>query len=331
MVQGHPTGLFKVRHRNLPGARTSLTHGGRFLAAVLLCSALAACSGGPSGGTSGGESTSGASFSPPSEVVTSPFDPAGATSANDASIDTSHVSQGYVAAEATGTSRLKLEVSTGDTKYYYDLPNDGTPIAAPINMGNGSYLFRVMRNTTGNQYVEILATKADVQLENDFDPYLRPNVFVNYGPDSACVAKARELTQGAANKGDAVKAICEFVVQNVSYDYDKAKQLENAKGYVPDPDETLSTGKGICFDYASLGAAMLRSQGIPAQVVTGNVSPNDIYHAWIMVNIDGTWKSAQFSVDQNTWSRVDLTFAATSGDDQSLVGDGDTYTTRYTY
>ena len=48
-----------------------------------------------------------------------------------------------------------------------------------------------------------------------------------------------------------------------------------------------------------------------------------------MVHIDGTWKSAQFSVKQNTWSRIDLTFAASG--DNSNVGDGKDYTDRYVY
>lgn len=86
---------------------------------------------------------------------------------------------------------------------------------------------------------------------------------------------------------------------------------------------------GICFDYASLGAAMLRSVGIPARIVTGYVSPNDFYHAWIMVYIDGTWHTVQFSVNPGEWSRVDLTFASTGGG--SYVGDGVGYQDRYVY
>lgn len=119
------------------------------------------------------------------------------------------------------------------------------------------------------------------------------------------------------------------MVDNVSYDNDKASKLKQATGYVPNPDKTLTSKKGICFDYASLGAAMLRSVGIPTKIVTGYVSPDQIYHAWIMVYIDGTWKNAQFSVDKNTWSRVDLTFAA-DGDNKD-VGDGKEYTDRYVY
>ena len=48
-----------------------------------------------------------------------------------------------------------------------------------------------------------------------------------------------------------------------------------------------------------------------------------------MVKIDGTWQSARFSVSPNTWSRIDLTFAATGGG--ANVGDGESYTDRYVY
>lgn len=75
---------------------------------------------------------------------------------------------------------------------------------------------------------------------------------------------------------------------------------------------------------------MLRSVGIPAQIVTGYVSPDDFYHAWIMVYIDGTWHSIQFTVDPKTWSRVDLTLAATEGGN-AYVGDGISYRDRYVY
>ena len=45
--------------------------------------------------------------------------------------------------------------------------------------------------------------------------------------------------------------------------------------------------------------------------------------------LTGTWQSARFSVSPNTWSRIDLTFAATGGG--ANVGDGESYTDRYVY
>ena len=113
------------------------------------------------------------------------------------------------------------------------------------------------------------------------------------------------------------------------YDNAKAEQLSGKSGYIPNPDETLPTQKGICFDYASLGAAMLRSLGIPCQVITGYVSPDDVYHAWNMVYIDGEWISVEISIKPNSWTRVDLTFAASGA--ASTIGDGTSYTDRYTY
>ena len=303
------------------------------MAAVLLSMALAACGGGGNGGGGGGatsESTSGADFQAPSSVGSASFDEGSAVSQNDASIDISSVNEGIVMAHAKSASRLKLLVTNGDMSYNYDMPGDGKPITAPINMGNGAYTFAIMRNTGGSNYVEIASTTADVKLSSEYIPFTKPNVYCNYSDSSACVAKARELTADAKNVGDAVKAVCTYIVDNVDYDTDKAAKLKEVTGYVPNPDETFSTNKGICFDYASLGAAMLRSLGIPAKIVTGYVSPNDLYHAWLMVYIDGSWTSAQFSVNPQSWSRVDLTFAADSNND-SYVGDGVSYTDRYVY
>lgn len=312
----------------------------RCVAAIILSLVLVACGNDGGGATQGGTSvgttsgaadtTSGAAFQAPADVESPSFDATGAVSQNDGSIDVSRVNKGVVMAQATSASRLKLLVTCGDMSYNYDMPGDGTPITAPINMGNGTYEFAVMRNTGDSNYVEITSTTMDVQLESEYIPFTQPNMFCNYTADSACVAKARELTSSAENMGDAVRDVCTYIVDNVTYDSQKASELSKVTGYVPNPDETFSTNKGICFDYASLGAAMLRSLGIPTKIVTGYVSPNDLYHAWIMVYIDGSWESAQFSVNPQSWSRVDLTFAADPSDN-GLVGDGLSYTERYVY
>lgn len=294
---------------------------------ALACCALlpmTACS----GGGASGEAT-GTAFTPATTIEQSTFDVSAAQGENGALVDTSHVADGYVGASAASSARCKLQIVSGQASCNFDLPQDGTAIICPLSFGNGAYTFRVMQNTSGNNYVELYSTSADVALASEFAPFVRPNVYCNYTTSSACVTKARELVKDASNQAEALEDVCAWIVDNVTYDDAKAAQLKDATGYVPNPDETLASGTGVCFDYASLGAAMLRSQGIPARIVTGNVSPNNIYHAWIMVYIDGTWKSAQFSVKANTWSRVDLTFAA-SGDNAN-VGDGKDYTDRYVY
>ena len=307
---------------------------------ALLCVAmcfLAGCggSGSSSGGATGDAASSGSAsaeggggFDVP-EVRTANFDESAAEQGSDCAIDTSHTSEGYVGASATIDGKLKFQVLSGEMSYNYDLPSDGTPIICPLNMGDGSYTLRVMQNTSGSNYVEVFSTTADVSLDSEFAPYLCPNVFCDFSASSSCVAKAQELAASAADEVEAMDAIYSWITSNVRYDSNKAQELQSSTGYVPNPDDTFKSKSGICFDYASLGAAMLRSIGIPCKILTGYVAPDGIYHAWNMVYLNGSWESAHISVDAQTWSRVDLTFAAAG--DLDTVGDGSAYTDRYTY
>lgn len=304
------------------------------LAAALVLS-LMSCSGAsdnsnsPAPATSDASQTSGPAFVRP-ELALSPFDAAAASTQNGASIDASHVTEGYVAASATSSARLKFQVSSGGLEYNYDLPNDGTPISCPLSMGNGTYSFTVWENTSGNRYVELASlTDQQVTLADEFQPFIRPSTYCEYNADSVSTKLANELCADAQNEGDVVRAVYDWIVGNIAYNEDKASTLADATGYIPFPDSTVDDGDGICFDYASLAAAMLRSQGIPCKIITGTVSPDNIYHAWNMVYIDGTWVGASIDIQQNTWSRMDTTFAAGNG--SGYVGDGISYTEQYTY
>lgn len=318
------------------------------MALLVACLGLGACGGGggggsaassgssaPSGGSegsggSGGEGeTSGPAYAVPDPILLSNFSESAAVTSAGGSIDVSSVSKGYVGASAVNSSRLKFQVVKGERSYNYDLPGDGTPIICPINMGSGSYTFRIMQNTSGSSYVEVASTTADVALESEFAPFLVPNLFCDYTASSAAVAQARSLAAGAQNEGDVVRAVYDWMVDSITYDKGKAAELADATGYVPSPDATLSSRDGICFDYASLAAAMFRSLGIPCQIITGYVSPDNIYHAWNMIYIDGRWVAAQITVNPDTWTRVDLTFAAAGAG--GTIGDGTSYTDRYVY
>lgn len=308
----------------------------RALCALLLAAmlALGGCgattSDGPESAASNGEGrTSGAAFERP-ELALSPFDETAASGNNGVLIDASHLSDGYVAVSATSSVRLKFQVSADGVDYYYDLPSDGTPISCPLTLGSGSYTFTAWENTTGQRYAE-LDSLADVQvsLADEFQPFIRPSIYCDYDASSKSTKLANDLTANAQNEGDVLRAIYDWIVDDIAYNEGKAAQLADATGYLPSPDATIDEGSGICFDYATLAAAMLRSQGIPCKIITGYVSPDDIYHAWNMVYIDGTWVDARIDVKQNTWTRIDTTFAAGSG--SAYVGDGTTYTEQFTY
>lgn len=330
-----------IERREKPDAPAFRRGRARCAAALLLCfavlvaasSLVVGCSdaSGSPASSSGQGQTSGPAFERP-ELALSPFDEGSATGQLGVAFDASHLAEGYVSVAATSTTRLKFQVEKAgsDMKYYFDLPNDGTPISCPLVEGDGSYTFTVWENTTGQSYAE-LDSLADQQvtLADEFQPFIRPSVYCDYDAASQSTKLANDLCADAQNEGDAVRSIYDWIVGNIAYDEDKAARLADATGYLPNPDACIADGSGICFDYASLAAAMLRSQGIPCKIITGYVSPDNIYHAWNMVYIDGTWVDARIDIKQNTWTRIDTTFAAGSG--SSFVGDGTAYTDLYTY
>jgi transglutaminase-like putative cysteine protease len=225
--------------------------------------------------------------------------------------------------------RLKFQVLKDGTTYNYDIDSGGTPSIFPLQSGDGQYTFRVMENITESKYAELYAESCQVVLQDSFQPFLRPSDYVSYSQNSSCVKKAAELAKNAPDKLGLVTQVFDYVCDNVTYDKQKAASVQS--GYLPDPDETLSTGKGICFDYASLAAAMLRSQGIPVKVIFGYVSPNDLYHAWNMFYTEETgWVTVDYEVKADSWNRLDLTFSA-NGADGTFIGDGGNYRDLYLY
>ena len=252
-----------------------------------------------------------------------------ANSENGVQLDLSALDEGYVAVAATSEKRLKFQVKKDDLTYTYDLASDGTPSVFPLQCGDGVYLFRVMENTSGNKYAERYSESADVVIAEPFSPFLRPSDYVPFSADSACVKLAAELAADAPDTLGVVTEIFTFICSTVVYDYDKAATVRS--GYLPDPDETMTSGKGICFDYAALAAAMLRSQGVPTKMVFGFVSPNDLYHAWNMFYTEETgWVTVSYEVKGPDWNRLDLTFSA-GGGDADFIGDGSNYTDLYFY
>ena len=257
------------------------------------------------------------------------FNEAAAEGGAKARFDLSSLDKGYVAVSAVSDHRLKFQVISGDDTYTYDLAADGTPGVFPLSCGSGAYRFRVMENVSEKKYAEIASATRTVKLIDEFQPYLRPNVYVPYSAESDCVKKAAELAAGADNEIEVVAAVYRFIASAVRYDREKAATV--ASGYLPDPDETMRTGKGICFDYAALAASMLRSQGIPTKEIFGYVSPDDLYHAWNMFYPkESGWVTVSFETSKDDWNRMDMTFAA-NGSDDKFIGDGSNYSDLYWY
>lgn len=206
-------------------------------------------------------------------------------------IDASTANVGYVTAGYIGDNptynRLKFQVRCGDGEYNYDLGFE--PTQFPVNMGNGSYIFRIMENCGGNMYQQVMSTRKAVRLRSAFVPYTVPNKYCNYSTDGPCARMAKYVCASCKTEGEAFDAIVKWVAKYMKYDSDKERELSKSKGYVPNPDRSFKERKGICFDYASMTAAMLRSVSIPCKVVTGYIN-GSTYHSWVLAHVDGSWK-----------------------------------------
>ena len=186
-----------------------------------------------------------------------------------------------------------------------------------------------MENVVDKKYSELYSFTCDAWLQDEFQPFLRPSTYINYTRDSDCVRKAAELAAESSDELSLVGAVYNFVCSQVTYDREKAMTVKS--GYLPVPDETMNSGKGICFDYAALAASMLRSQGIPTKMIFGYVAPQGLYHAWNMFYTPQSgWVTVSFEVRGENWTRMDLTFSA-NGADATFIGDGSNYSDVYYY
>ena len=273
------------------------------------------------------------SGSPAASIVLKPEHPGTKVIENDVAIvDYSNAEQGYVMVCYTGSTekRLKFRLKGPHTTYTYNLPV-GKWETFPLSDGNGTYKTLVYRNTSGNKYTTALSDSITVELEDEFAPFLRPNQYVNYTNATNTISKAAELTAGKTDTLEKVACIYDYVVQTMSYDREKAATVKS--GYLPVLDEILEAKKGICFDYASLMAGMLRSQGVPCKMVVGYAG--SAYHAWISVwTEEYGWIDGVIFFDGTAWQRLDPTFASSGNQSEEImqyIGNGKNYKEKYFY
>lgn len=251
-----------------------------------------------------------------------------------AQVDESGMERGVVSVRYTGAApgRVKVRiVKEGGEPYNYDLDNTGAWESFALTQGDGEYTLTVLEQIEGTRYQPVYTRELTLELADPFGPFLEPNQFVNYGPDSAVVVLAGELTAGQDSDVAKTDVLFSYVMAALTYDEDKAETVD--PGYLPDLDAVLESGRGICFDYASLLCAMLRSQGIPARLVVGD--SGEVYHAWVEV-----WCAAAgvlggvIPAAAGEWTLLDPTFLSNAdGDGQilSYVTDRGNYTGRYIY
>ena len=214
-------------------------------------------------------------------------------------IDTSDVSKGliHVTYQGNAADKVKLMITKDSLKYVYDVNAAGRQENFSLQLGNGSYKLSLLIQLSGDKYSPMETVSVDVQLADQNTVFLTSVQNIDWNASSAAIAKAVALTSSTTDLKKKAQILWNYMAKNNTYDYKKAASV--TAGYLPVIDTTLRDKKGICYDFSSLYAAMLRSQGIPAKLIKGYAPKYAAgYHAWNEV----------YDASQGKWITVDSTY-----------------------
>ncbi|MBO5072486.1 MAG: transglutaminase domain-containing protein [Eubacterium sp.] len=232
-------------------------------------------------------------------------------------IDYSNCKDGYVVVKyKQSTAKIvKAQVKKGKRTYTYTLCKQSEEVL-PLSEGNGTYKITVFLQLKGDSYATVGSASVDVKMSSKFAPFLRPNQYVKFNKSTKYVKKAASLTKKCKNDLAKVKKIYKYVIKNMKYDNKKAKNVKT--GYLPNLNSLYKKKKGICFDYAAVMTAMLRSQGVPTKLVIGYTG--NTYHAWINVySKKKGWITGAIYISGKKWKLMDPTFASTGKSSKSIM------------
>lgn len=207
--------------------------------------------------------------------------------------DLTKVEQGIVGINYPSHNKTKVMIQKDGITYYYDVNSNIDTF--PLQLGSGSYQLALLENIEGNKYAVKRSMSTQVNLKDDKISFLQSASPVYWHKDSDTAKLAAKLTENLDTDEKKAYAIYDFIVKNIKYDKNKTSGLET--DYIPVVDEILLLGRGICYDYAALYAAMLRSLGIPAKLVKGYKNDIEAYHAWNEVYLE-----------EHGWVTIDTTY-----------------------
>lgn len=210
-----------------------------------------------------------------------------------------------VLAGNTSKTKIKVIVSKDDVSTWYDVNLiDGT-YNEEIWLINGKGKYKI--SVVVHEYDRVYSYGPTVEVHNtiDVNRFLVPTKHVESN-NKEIIELAKQITQNSTTAKEKAKAIYDWVSENIEYDYDKYlkqlnKNFDNEYGALI----TLKTGKGVCYDYSTLVAALGRAVDLQVKVVKGNfVNPyrNEL-HAWNEIYIP----------EEDRWINVDATFAHSLG------------------
>lgn len=242
-----------------------------------------------------------------------------------------------------------------DSRRYY-LP-EGQWVKLPLLEGSGEYQFSVQPHyeddifdpETGlsdEELDKIFRDSLQLRFISEMDdpdaPWKLSSIDIDYDNAPETRAKALELTKDCETDAEKITAVFEYVAKTVKYDQKLYKEIaaynkkiekmeesdipfnpltdrfKNGERDYLVLDDILAKRSGVCEDYATLMAGMLRSLGIPCKYGRGDAGPdpkNREPHGWCLVKPEtGELNKAKLGAGTDgEWIRLDPTWASTGG------------------
>ncbi|MFD0962064.1 transglutaminase domain-containing protein [Paenibacillus chungangensis] len=212
-------------------------------------------------------------------------------------LDTSELDKGVVTVKYAVKPNVKTKVMImkGEQRYTYQLHSGDDEESFPLQMGNGKYRVLVLEHLSEKSYKVLKSEYVQLALKDANKLYLNSVQNVKWTSTDEAIKKAAVLTKGLETDAEKVKAIYQFIITTIKYDEKLAKTVTT--DYLPDIDQTLSEKKDICYGYAALFGAMMRSLDVPTKLVMGEADDIKTYHAWNEVFLNGEWVVIDTTID----------------------------------
>ena len=261
-------------------------------------------------------------------------------------INTNTQSSGYIEVMYTDPNAFDIRVKLKSTKkgqtnescFWLQTHFENSPITikAPLVYGNGQYTLTVnsyMKGITGAFYTEKASLDINATNVNEQKAFTLSAGEVIFNSNMQFIKKANEIAATCSNDFEKVSKIYDWLTNYLNYG---SKEYTALGSYKCDIEKIYNNGSGVCYDFAVVLAAMLRSQGIPCKTVFGYYSHiNDTGHVWneVYVPSSGSITSDKMSITGNKWCRLDPTYSwnHTGKEAISFINDSSNYIWRYYY
>lgn len=196
-------------------------------------------------------------------------------------ININTANKGYISIKYLNPhKKYKIIIEKDNQSYIYDFFANNIFYSYPLQMGDGNYIVKLMVQLYKNTYTCIEYIEFQISINNN-SVFLAPITMINW---KEIEEEAGKIVINSDSDFEKIKDIYLYVIKNVKY----RRKIITTR-YIPSAFKTLNKKNGMCYDFASLTAALYRAVGIPTKLVKGYCDNVKEYHAWNEVWYNGEW------------------------------------------